>query len=268
MIKSFGRTPKVNNVKVIKKVGKPASQVRPRSAPSRIQKTPSQIQRARKRTNLEKAQQNISANTVILALNYDKCISQFYKEWGSTGAQNAMLNAFIKKIKSLKKDNQKYIIVGFSGRQSKLLCNAHTPNSQQFKKNFAHLHARLNKNGLIYPIHLNYLTNNSLLYPAKNTNEIKNKNRKIENMKTAGVPKSKQKALGDYNKSIIAHQIKHLFPQHKVLFVDDKLEKLQQAKSVYGNKAHYLLMDPGKAYMETMTRRKNVNYYVKQYTNQ
>ena len=251
MIKSTTR--QVKSAKVIKSTGKKTpSQTRPHSAPPRIQ-----------RTNLEKAQQNIPANTVILALNYNKCISPFYKEWRGD-AQNAMLNAFIKKIKSLK-DNQKYIIVGFSGRQSKLLCNAHNPNSKKFKENFARLHSRLKRNGLIYPIQLNYLTNNTLLYPAKNTNEIQKKNKKIENMKRNGVPKSKQKELGDYNKSIIARQIKYLFPQHKVLFVDDKPEKLNQAKNIYGNKAQYLLMDPGKAFRETMKRAKNINYYLEQY---
>ena len=57
-----------------------------------------------------------------------------------------------------------------------------------------------------------------------------------------------RKQLDTINKADIAQRILQRYPGNNVIFVDDKLDNLKRAHSVYGNTAQYLEMTLHKAY--------------------
>ena len=90
--------------------------------------------------------------------------------------------------------------------------------------------------------------NNRSLFLLKNENDIKSRDAQVLNLLSQSKPKAARKLLDTINKADIAQKILQRYPDNKVIFVDDKLDNLKRAHSVYGNTAQYLEMTLHKAY--------------------
>lgn len=196
-------------------------------------------------------------NTVILALDYDKCISDMYKTWSSNEVNKAMQDAFKESIHNTKTNtkNPKYKIIGFSNRQSRQLCNAQSTKYDKFLEDFKQVNILLGGSENV---------NNASLFVLKNTLNIKQKSCKVQDLLTQKKRKSALDILNTINKGDIARQIKRLYPDNDVIFVDDKEDNLSDAYQVYGNKGKYIDMTLHKGYLEQPAGRCDKQMY-KQY---
>ena len=197
---------------------------------------------------------SLNKDVVILALDYDKCVSDMYKDWGDDKVNRAMQKAFKNKIEGITGKNVRYKIVGFSNRQSKTLCNAQNTKYTTFIKNFKELNELMNGYTNI---------NNRSLFLLKNENNIRKRNLQVLHLQSKRKPKTARKQLNTINKADIAQKIMQRYTKNKVIFVDDKIENLKRAHSVYGNKADYLQMILHKTYPEARMAGKvtNSQYY-------